>query len=65
MTYADQAKNCLADIDEKLAKVDQWFKDAPIDELEAVEQAIGQNAPRQDIAEALRLSRKIQNNLED
>ena len=48
--------DCLSDLNERLRAIEQWFDEAPIEELEAVEDAIEQNAPRGEITEAITLS---------
>jgi len=49
----------LRDIESRLAIITQWFREAPTDELESVEDAIKWNAPIADADKALSTARRL------
>lgn len=55
MTPAESRHLRMIEALEHLETVRNWLNRAPIDEIEAVEKAIGENAPIHEIAEAIAL----------
>jgi len=49
----------LKDIESRLELISRWLREAPIDELEAVEAAIEWNAPMADADKALLTARRL------